>query len=78
MAPMPFLIAFAVAAGQVTFAGAVATPTATSVPVVEHASNTSAEHIAAQTGRFDGPPRMVSIQPLGDDDTRSEIVVTYL
>ena len=60
-----------------TFAGAVATPAAASVPIIEHASDTSAEPVVAQTGRFDGPPRVVSIQPLEDDDTRTEVVVTY-
>jgi len=41
MTTLSFLIAFAIAGGQVTFAGAVATPTAASVPVVVHASKTA-------------------------------------
>lgn len=78
MAPVPFLIAFAVAGGHVTFAGAVATPTAVNVPVASQSSNRSTAPASAQIGRFDNPPRMVSIQPLGNADERSELVVTYL
>lgn len=78
MAALSFLIAFAVAGGHVTFAGAVATPTAASVPVVEHASRQAAPQVTAQTGRFDGPPRVVSTQPLGQSGDRTEVVVTYL
>ncbi|MGN6191230.1 MAG: hypothetical protein ACTHM4_03685 [Rhodanobacteraceae bacterium] len=78
MAPVPFLIAFAVAGGHVTFAGTVATPTAPNVPMVTPSSSRSTAPAAAQIGRFDDPPRVVTIQSLGDADGRSEIVVKYL
>ncbi len=78
MAPVPFLIAFAMAGGQVTFAGAVATPTVANVPVVTPSSNRSTTPATAQIGRFDDPPRVVTIQSLGEADDRSEIVVKYL
>jgi hypothetical protein len=78
MAPVPFLIAFAVAGGHVTFAGAVATPTAATVPVVTQPSSQSTSPAVAQLGRFDDPPRVVSIQPLDSAEGRSEIVVKYL
>jgi hypothetical protein len=77
MAPVPFLIAFAVAGGHVTFAGAVATPTVANVPLATPSSPSTAP-ASAQIGRFDGPPRVVSIQALGNGDSRSEVVVTYL
>ena len=77
MAPVPFLIAFAVAGGHVTFAGAVATPTAATVPVVTQPSSQSTSPAVAQLGRFDDPPRVVSIQPLDSAEGRSEIVVKY-
>jgi hypothetical protein len=80
MAPVPFLIAFAVAGagGHVTFAGTVATPTAANVPMVTPSSSRSTAPAAAQIGRFDDPPRVVTIQSLGDADGRSEMVVKYL
>ena len=78
MAPVPFLIAFAVAGGHVTFGGAVATPTAATVPVVTQPSIRSTAPAAAQIGRFDDPPRVVSIQPLDSAENRSEVVVKYL
>jgi hypothetical protein len=78
MAPVPFLIAFAVAGGHVTFAGAVATPTAATVPMVTQPSSQSTSPAVAQLGRFDDPPRVVSIQPLDSAEGRSEIVVKYL
>jgi hypothetical protein len=77
MAPVPFLIAFAVAGGHVTFAGAVATPTAANVPAVTLPSSRSTAPAAAQIGRFDDPPRVVTIQSLDDADNRREIVVKY-
>ena len=77
MAPVPFLIAFAVAGGHVTFAGAVATPTAATVPMVTQPSSQSTSPAVAQLGRFDDPPRVVSIQPLDSAEGRSEIVVKY-
>ena len=78
MAPVPFLIAFAVAGGHVTFAGAVATPTGANVPMVSVPSSRSTAPAAAQIGRFDDPPRIVTIQSLDNADDRSEIVVKYL
>ena len=77
MALVPLLIAFAVAGGHVTFGGAVATPTAATVSVVTQPSRSTAP-AAAQIGRFDDPPRVVSIQPLDSAESRSEIVVKYL
>ena len=78
MAPVPFLIAFAVAGGQVTFAGAVATPTVAEVSAVTPVSSPSAAPSGVQVGRFDSPPRVVSIRTPGNGDNRSEVVVTYL
>jgi len=78
MAPVPFLIAFAMTGGQVTFAGAVSTPTVPDVPVVTSSSSRTTTPATAQLGRFDDPPRVVTIQPLGEADDRSEIVVKYL
>jgi hypothetical protein len=78
MAPVPFLIAFAVAGGHGTFEGAVATPTAATVPMVTQPSSQSTSPAVAQLGRFDDPPRVVSIQPLDSAEGRSEIVVKYL
>ena len=82
MAPVPFLIAFAVAVasagGHVTFAGTVATPTAANVPMVTPSSSRSTAPAAVQIGRFNDPPRVVTIQSLGDANDRSEIVVKYL
>lgn len=78
MAPVPFLIAFAVAGGHVTFAGAVATPTAASAPVITQPSSQPTSTVVTQLGRFDDPPRVVSIQPLDSAEDRSEIVVKYL
>jgi len=79
MTTLSFLIAFAIAGGQVTFAGAVATPTAASVPVVVHASKTATgQQVSAQTGRFDDPPRVVSTRPMDSDADRTVVLVTYL
>lgn len=79
MATLSFLIAFAVAGGQVTFAGAVATPTAASVPVVVRASKTPAgQQVTALIGRFDDPPRVVSTRPMDSDAERTVVLVTYL
>ena len=78
MAPVPFLVAFAVAGGHFTFAGAVATPTAINVPIPSPPSSRSTAPASTQIGRFDNPPRVVSVQPLDDAGNRSEVVVTYL
>ena len=78
MATLPFLIAFAIAGGQIAFTGSVATPTAASVPVIEHPSETSAERITVRIGRFDDPPRVVSTRPMDSDAERTVVVVTYL
>jgi len=78
MATLSFLIAFAVAGGQVMFAGAVATPTAASVPLVEHPSGESTPYVTARTGRFDDPPRVITTRPMDRDSNRAEVVVTYL
>ena len=77
MASLPFLIAFAVTGGTVSFAGAVATPTAASVPEVAGATARATAPIAAQLGRFDGPPRVVSLQR-DSAEGGGELVVTYL
>ncbi|MGN6788528.1 MAG: hypothetical protein ACTHJP_03235 [Rhodanobacteraceae bacterium] len=77
MASLPFLIAFAVTGGTVTFAGAVATPTAASVPDVAGATVRATAPFATQLGRFNGPPRVVSLQR-DSAEGRSELVVTYL
>ncbi len=78
MAPLTFLVAIAVAGGQVTFAGAVATPTAASVTIAAQPDGRSTVPITAKLGRFDGPPRVVSMQPRDSAEDHSEIVVTYL
>lgn len=77
MASLPFLIAFAVTGGTVTFAGAVATPTAAGVPNVAGATARATAPLATQLGRFDGPSRVVSLQR-DSAKGRSELVVTYL
>lgn len=78
MAPVPFLIAFAVAGGHVTFAGTVATPTVAETPTVATTSSASTAPAGVQIGRFDNPPRVVSIRAPDNGDHRSEVVVTYL
>lgn len=77
MGALPLLVALAAVGGQLTFFGAITTPTASTDPSVYTATRHAATR-AVKVGRFDGPPRRVRLVPAQPGNAPPEVVVTYL
>lgn len=80
MQPAPLLLAIALASvdGQITFTGRVMIPTARSVPVATLESPQGIPHQAVIPGRFNDPPRIVTVKPPRQPGSPAEVTVTYL
>jgi hypothetical protein len=76
-APLLLAIALAGVSEQITFVGSVVTPTARSAPIATFESPQGVRHQAVVTGRFNDPPRVVTIKPPRQAGSPAEVVVTY-
>ena len=79
MQPAPLLLAIALAgvSQQITFEGSVLTPTARSVPIATFESPQGNPYQTVVTGRFNDPPRVVTIEPPRQAGSLAEVTVTY-
>lgn len=79
MQPASLLLAIALASvsEQITFVGSVMTPTARSVPVATFESPQGTPHQAVVAGRFNDPPRVVTVKPPRQPGSPTEVTVTY-
>jgi|GEM_PF-961899 len=77
-APLLLVIALASASEQITFVGSVVTPTAKSVPVVTSEPRQGTPHQVVVAGRFNDPPRVITVKPPRQAGSPTEVTVTYL